>query len=85
MTFMEMQSTRLYFTHCPACEASGAIAVSGNGSKEFAQHLLRSDQGSIRKVRHTGGFSPFITRQEKREPVKCVGKDPPHRFGVPYT
>jgi hypothetical protein len=71
------------FTHCLAREVSGVIAVSGNGGEEFAQHLFRGDQRSIRDVRNTGGLGLFIARHEKREPIKRVSKDPPHLFGVP--
>jgi hypothetical protein len=28
---------------------------------------------------------PRIAGYEDREPVNCVGKDPPHRLGEPYT
>jgi hypothetical protein len=59
------------------------IAVSGHGGKKFSQHLFGCDQQRFRNINRTSRIGPSIARQKNCEPVKRVGKDPPHRFGVP--
>ena len=69
--------------HEPARQASGVIAVTGNAGQKFAEHILSGDQQSFRTVHRTGGVRPGIAWYEDGEPIKRVGKDPPHRLGVP--
>src|ERR1022692_2787953 len=61
--------------HKPASQASGVVAVSGNGGQEFAEHVFGGDQQSIRTICGTGGGGPGIVWDEDCEPINRVGKE----------
>jgi len=73
--------TRVFenLAHKPARQSSGVIAVSRYRSQE----LFGRDEESARAIGGAGGVGPGIAGKEDGKPEYGVGKDPPHRFGVP--